>query len=70
MADDAERAQEYQQIANDNALEAFRAANATVQCGRDECECGEPISAYRRSLGATLCMACKEDEELRARLRR
>ena len=38
---------------------------ASVGKGRSECGCGEPISDYRKDLGATRCMECQSDYERR-----
>ena len=59
-----------QQLAEDHAADALkRHADRPQTAGRRMCaniDCGEPISDYRRQLGATLCLACQNGEEARA----
>ena len=64
MADAADRAREYQERLNAEAL----AARVALAPGRRACiDCGEPISVLRQQLGARRCMECQSELEARGR---
>jgi len=61
MADEADIANDYAQRAIDVAL-----YNRPMMAnGKDECDCGEPISEYRKRIGAVRCIHCQTRWEKR-----
>ena len=66
MMDIIDQAQDYQQRMIDAAVDRHR----QHRIGRSHCaneDCGEPISATRRKLGAQLCLDCARAQEQRQR---
>lgn len=68
MADECDRAQQYEEVARAAALSMHLQQHAHHLPGLAKCcECGEPISEMRRHDGARLCIDCATDAEERER---